>query len=887
MDRVGDERTTPREQNATQPEAPIYIRTAGSHSAVIEPAPVPEPAATLPSPVSSDLPEAPPAADLARSTIKPRYVLLIFGLTFLVYGVFVNRFIRYSSPPTGDQPFYLMVTISIVQDGDLNLANNFANRDEDKFYALAPHPSDFVGMGAPYPLPPHNAFSTARPPEEQYNFHWPGLSIMLIPAWVIGGMFNLWWPATVLFMCIIGALVSTNIILLAHEITGRTWIAVAVWAALAFTSPIMTYSYMIFTELSCGLLLIYAFRRLALGWGANGPVRLFMIGFSIAYIPWLAFRCAPISAGLFLYAVVQWIRYYRANKAPTSDEAGAAQTVTLCRHILQAGWLLAPLIVSGVLLYWHNTFLYGSIMPGNQSSERGDLPLFLWPWEGREELTRFFSSGYGMLFDRVFGLVSFAPVYLLAAVGVIAMLQSRRRNNRRLFFFMALVSAPYLFMIMSFFYWNGLWCPPARFLTTFAPLFAAPLAVSLFACKSWIYRGLYTLMAIPGFLVMAIMLLDPRRFWPADPPYEWLAHTGYLGGDPPIHVNIPIWDILPAIDPPFERDLPVNTAWVTIASLAIIVLGYMLMTRWRREQGTRHLPFAAQGLVWVAVVAAASGSWFISNFDYIKHKTELVEVQRIGANPGLAAARGIEYLDGKVYVTDPQSKVVGVFDLASKSYSQWEAMSDGTPVPFAGPGDIKEGPNNELYLLNNGDNDDALFVMKPDGTIVRRLALGDKTPVADGLYVGPDGSIYVADVVGGGIQKYGPDGGVPLARYTGQRTGFNNVIDVLVTQDGKIYAAESSYKVVQEMAPDGTYIRSINVGCQPYYMASNNDDWIEVSCPEKGIFSIDRKSGAVQFTKTSPDTAMELNAPTGMAYGPDGKLYVINGNTLLVYEVRH
>jgi hypothetical protein len=82
-----------------------------------------------------------------------RWVALCFAATFAVYLVFVPRILLYSSPPTGDQAYYLMDTISLVQDFDVNVANNYAQHDEDKFYSLAPHPPGFVGIAAPYPLP--------------------------------------------------------------------------------------------------------------------------------------------------------------------------------------------------------------------------------------------------------------------------------------------------------------------------------------------------------------------------------------------------------------------------------------------------------------------------------------------------------------------------------------------------------------------------------------------------------------------------------------------------------------------------------------------------------------------------------------------------------------
>jgi streptogramin lyase len=176
--------------------------------------------------------------------------------------------------------------------------------------------------------------------------------------------------------------------------------------------------------------------------------------------------------------------------------------------------------------------------------------------------------------------------------------------------------------------------------------------------------------------------------------------------------------------------------------------------------------------------------------------------------------------------------------------------------------------------------------MKPDGAVVKQVALNGKTPVAVGLQVGPEGKIYVADVVGGSIWEYDPTGGDPIAHYTGQTGGFNNVLGVLVTPDGEIFAAESSNMRVQEMKPGGDYVRSFQLNCQPNYMAAEGD-WIDVSCPGKGITTLNTRTGGAQLTWTEPDSAPALDSPTGMIYGPDGKLYVIDGSTLVVYAVQH
>ena len=88
-----------------------------------------------------------PDADLNPARVRPLWTALCFCATFLLYVAFIPHFLLYSSPPTGDQPFYLMDADSLAQDGDLELSNNYANRDYDKFYCAGPASSRLRGHG--------------------------------------------------------------------------------------------------------------------------------------------------------------------------------------------------------------------------------------------------------------------------------------------------------------------------------------------------------------------------------------------------------------------------------------------------------------------------------------------------------------------------------------------------------------------------------------------------------------------------------------------------------------------------------------------------------------------------------------------------------------------
>src|SRR5262249_52359760 len=130
------------------------------------------------------------------------------------------------------------------------------------------------------------------------------------------------WPMVVYEMNILGALLAAQVFLLAYEATRRRWIALLVWAALAFSNPLMTYSYLIFPELPAGLCAIYAFRPLALGWKSNVPARLPLVGACIGFLPWLHARFLPISGVLALFALWAW---WQARKADRASRAPAVR----------------------------------------------------------------------------------------------------------------------------------------------------------------------------------------------------------------------------------------------------------------------------------------------------------------------------------------------------------------------------------------------------------------------------------------------------------------------------------------------------------------------------------------------------------------------------------
>jgi len=104
---------------------------------------------------------------LSRSKIA----LLCFTFAGIVYILAASGVLFAPYPITGDEPHYLLITKSLVSDGDVNLWNNYQNKDYLKFY--------------PGRLDSHTK-TGKKGSRFQYSRHMPGFSALLLPAYVVG-----------------------------------------------------------------------------------------------------------------------------------------------------------------------------------------------------------------------------------------------------------------------------------------------------------------------------------------------------------------------------------------------------------------------------------------------------------------------------------------------------------------------------------------------------------------------------------------------------------------------------------------------------------------------------------------------------------------------------
>lgn len=355
------------------------------------------------------------AIGLARAArLPPRWLLL--PAAFGIYAAVATR-VQAQVGPEGDEPHYLMVADSILRDHDVSLERDYA---EGRYRVF--HPGD---------LAPH--YRVRGRHGEIFSLHAVGLSILILPAYAAGG-----YPAVSFFMALLAALLAREV----RELV-RAWglgdaSAEAAGWAVALSPPLLHFAGLVFTEVPAALAVAVALRR---GRDLSSPRVLdaTLLGAALAVLPWLNVRYAVLAGVLFLFAVAG---------RPTSRALGV---------------LLAFGVLTAVGLAAYHEALYGFLDPRRVYGRRPEISLALLP-EGLP----------GLLLDQEFGLLVYAPVFVLVGPGFARLW---RRDRRGALVAAGLIAAT-LLMAGSWPMWRGGWNPPARFLMPVVPALALGLAAS-------------------------------------------------------------------------------------------------------------------------------------------------------------------------------------------------------------------------------------------------------------------------------------------------------------------------------------------------------------------------------------------------------------------------
>jgi len=504
--------------------------------------------------------------------------MLAGGLAFLIFALFMPRMLDYLRPPTGDEIFYLITAKSLYYDHDLDETNQFQDKAWLEFYpTCAEYQAGWQGFTPPGIPCTSNPILKPEPTKTSragiYSKHGLGLSVIIFPAYVLGGRLGV-----VLLLNGIAALLTLNIWLLAWEVTGQKRLAWICWAVMGFCAPVFSYAYLIFPQLTAGLCVIYVYRRARLssiarqqGERANNSWQMLGVGLCLGVLPWLHNLYLVLAAVLAAYFITNLIHRHpdTMQRVPTKIPP------SLLARGLGLFIFFLPVIILGTLYLAYLIYFYGLPLPNAGDHDGFSNPLY-------------FPLGFfGLLFDQKYGLLMYNPVYLIPIAWMFRQWFGRKgmgQPQRQEFFWLLVIIVPYYLVVADYAKWWGQWCPPARYLLPIVPLLVGPLAQAMAELKNrfakW-YLGIAVGWA--GVITLAFGL-DPRL------SYHWedtnpAKISLWLENNLPFLKDSKLGNFFPGYTNLIEPLTPVfwfaHAAWLGLA----VWLGYRLIRQKTLETG--------------------------------------------------------------------------------------------------------------------------------------------------------------------------------------------------------------------------------------------------------------------------------------------------------------
>jgi len=357
------------------------------------------------------------AGFFARRSVAQVSVLI--GLaTALVSGAAAARLTNTVLFPAGDEPHYLVIAQSLWRDGDFKIENNHQRGDYREYF--------------PRDLDPH--YLTRGADGEIYSIHPVGLPVALAPVYGIGG-----YGAVLLALVAMAAVSAGLMWRWVATALGSPGAATFAWAVIAGSAPFLFNTFTVYPEIAAALAVMVALTT-------RHPV---VLGLACGALPWLSTKYAPMSAVLLLTG---------AGMMPPQNASVSA----IAKSVGPYGALLVAWFG---FFYW----IWGSPWP---QAPYGAM-VQTTPWN-------LVFGAPGLLFDQEYGLLPYAPAYILAATGLWVLWRAGG-HQRWTAIRIVLVFGALLGTVGAFRIWWGGSAAPARPLASGLLVLGLPIAAAFAA----------------------------------------------------------------------------------------------------------------------------------------------------------------------------------------------------------------------------------------------------------------------------------------------------------------------------------------------------------------------------------------------------------------------
>jgi hypothetical protein len=365
---------------------------------------------------------------------QPRFIaaVALFLLLVTVYTFSVGLRATHGASITADEPFYLLTTQSLIDDGNLDLKAQYERRSYESFFD---HPDGLwrqsIETSDGLLLSPHE----------------PGLSVLLIPGFALDGL-----RGSQVQLLLMAALTFSLAFVLTSLETGRLWLSWLVTAVVGLGATAFVYSTEIYPEIPGALCLVASL--LLLRSGSKGVWTAVAAALLLSGLLWLGMKYAPLGllvAGAYLFAL-------DAKSRAVFVALGAASAVIYV-------WFHYA-VFEDLTAYSVNTVYEGAGAPSVLQDHISFQERFYRLW--------------GLLIDQRFGSGRWVPFLLLAVPALPLLIRAGRTGWLAL----GLIGAQVLIATFVAITMMGWWFP-GRTLMIVLPLFPLALTLLVASLPAW------------------------------------------------------------------------------------------------------------------------------------------------------------------------------------------------------------------------------------------------------------------------------------------------------------------------------------------------------------------------------------------------------------------
>jgi 4-amino-4-deoxy-L-arabinose transferase-like glycosyltransferase len=378
---------------------------------------------------------------------RSRTGIVVFTLILLIYTLLLLFVPRYKGMTStdGDEPHYLMITQSLLRDGDLSVANNYRLKQYSPFYQSP--------ISVPHVIKAQGRYVSTHP---------AFLSMVVLPGfWLFG------YRGAAFTMILLTSMAALFTFLLADRFVDRAAAAAAV-LFMFLSYPLLFYGRLIYPE-TAALFLV------ALGtWSTwrlketSRPVFAAFAGLSAGLLILFHPKFFALSAALLLLLLMV-----------VGVSRGAARIY---------GWWAAPAAACFLFLLLITYKTYGPNLVMGLTASGGSKLV------GGYLGTNSVWGVFGMFLDRAWGLFIFAPLFMVFPHGL--SLQNNWVEWRRWWAFFPVCIAAHVIVLGVFQSWNGGAAPVQRYLVPLGALLVICVALFVERCRSRLAWAVVAVLAL-------------------------------------------------------------------------------------------------------------------------------------------------------------------------------------------------------------------------------------------------------------------------------------------------------------------------------------------------------------------------------------------------------